>query len=117
MPISRYRCKKCGKEFQVFQKITDSPLKSCSFCAGKVDLIPAPLFHNTPSFSLAFVDKEEEKPSNVGNMRSSTPKVKAEKKSSEKKASRLAVGKKAVSKPKAKKQKDKKNNKVKKMKK
>jgi len=61
MPISRYRCKKCGKEFQVFQKITDSPLKNCSFCNGKVDLIPVPLFYNTPSFSLAFANKEEEK--------------------------------------------------------
>ncbi len=65
MPISRYRCKKCGKEFQVFQKITDEPLKKCSFCEGKVDLIPTPLFQNTPSFSLAFIDKEEEKPKEI----------------------------------------------------
>ncbi len=65
MPILRYRCKKCGKEFQVFQRITDSPLKKCSFCEGKVDLIPVPLFHNTPSFSLAFVEKEEEKPKEI----------------------------------------------------
>ena len=65
MPILRYRCKKCGKEFQVFQKITDSPLKKCSFCEGKVDLIPVPLFYNTPSFSLAFAEKEEEKINNV----------------------------------------------------
>ncbi len=59
MPISRYRCKKCAKEFQIFQRITDSPLKKCSFCDGKVDLIPTPLFFNTPSFSLAFAEKEE----------------------------------------------------------
>ena len=59
MPILRYRCKKCAKEFQVYQKITDSPLKKCSFCEGKVDLIPVPLFYNTPSFSLAFAEKDE----------------------------------------------------------
>ncbi len=59
MPISRYRCKKCGKEFQIFQKITDTPLQKCSFCEGKVDLIPTPLFYNTPSFSLAFLEKED----------------------------------------------------------
>ena len=118
MPISRYRCKKCGKEFQVFQKITDSPLTNCSFCAGKVDLIPAPLFHNTPSFSLAFVDKEEEKPKNIGSSRSSPSKARPEKKSVvQKKEKPRIAAKKAAPKPKAKKEKGKKTNTVKKMKK
>lgn len=85
MPISRYRCRKCNKEFQVFQKITDSPLTKCCFCEGKVDLIPTPLFYNTPSFSLAFANKDEEK-SNENKKIERNKKVGKPKKSEVKKA-------------------------------
>ncbi|MCE5281265.1 MAG: zinc ribbon domain-containing protein [Deltaproteobacteria bacterium] len=36
MPIYEYKCKKCGKEFEVFQGITDPVVKSCRFCRGPV---------------------------------------------------------------------------------
>jgi len=36
MPIYEYRCKKCGKEFEVFQKITAPDVTSCKFCKGPV---------------------------------------------------------------------------------
>jgi putative FmdB family regulatory protein len=36
MPIYEYKCKKCGKEFEVFQGITDPAVKSCKFCRGSV---------------------------------------------------------------------------------
>jgi putative FmdB family regulatory protein len=36
MPIYEYKCRKCGKQFEVFQGITDPELKSCKFCKGKV---------------------------------------------------------------------------------
>ena len=35
MPIYEYRCQKCG-EFEVTQKITDTPLKKCPTCRSKV---------------------------------------------------------------------------------
>lgn len=35
MPTYDYKCPKCGK-FEVFQKITDKPLKRCPKCKGKV---------------------------------------------------------------------------------
>ncbi|MFO1518574.1 MAG: zinc ribbon domain-containing protein [bacterium] len=35
MPIHRYQCRKCGKHFEMFQRITDEPVKKCSFCGGK----------------------------------------------------------------------------------
>jgi putative FmdB family regulatory protein len=35
MPIYEYRCDKCG-DFEVTQKITDSPLNRCPTCKGKV---------------------------------------------------------------------------------
>lgn len=36
MPIYEYKCRKCGKQFEAFQGITDQELKSCQFCKGKV---------------------------------------------------------------------------------
>lgn len=45
MPIYEYRCAKCG-DFDVSQKITESPLKKCPTCKGKVSkLISSPAFH------------------------------------------------------------------------
>ena len=35
MPIYEYLCQKCG-EFEVTQKITDSPLKKCPTCRSRV---------------------------------------------------------------------------------
>ena len=36
MPIYEYKCKKCKKIIEAFQKITDPPLKKCEFCGGKL---------------------------------------------------------------------------------
>ena len=35
MPTYDYICKKCGK-FEVFQKMSDKPIKKCPKCKGKV---------------------------------------------------------------------------------
>jgi putative FmdB family regulatory protein len=37
VPIYEYKCAKCGEVFEVFQKITDAPLKKCKFCSGEVE--------------------------------------------------------------------------------
>jgi len=36
MPIYEYKCRKCGKQFEVFQGINDPDLRSCKFCNGRV---------------------------------------------------------------------------------
>ena len=36
MPIYEYKCKKCGKEFEMFQGVADPAAKSCKFCKGPV---------------------------------------------------------------------------------
>ncbi len=36
MPIYDYRCEKCGKEFEIEQKISESPIKKCPKCGGRV---------------------------------------------------------------------------------
>ena len=37
MPTYEYRCLKCKKTFDHFQKMTDKPLTRCLHCGGKVD--------------------------------------------------------------------------------
>ena len=46
MPIYEYRCKKCGKDFEVFQKISDPAANTCKFCKGPAHrLISLSAFH------------------------------------------------------------------------
>ena len=46
MPIYEYKCQKCEKEFEEFQKITDPPVSLCPFCNGPVDkLLSLSSFH------------------------------------------------------------------------
>ena len=37
MPTYDYRCVKCKKKFEMFQRITAAPLKKCPKCNGKVE--------------------------------------------------------------------------------
>jgi putative FmdB family regulatory protein len=37
MPIYEYKCRKCGKQFEVMQGISDDAVKECTFCKGPVD--------------------------------------------------------------------------------
>src|SRR5712692_2115817 len=36
MPIYGYRCSTCGHEFEVLQKMSDTPHKACPKCGGKL---------------------------------------------------------------------------------
>lgn len=36
MPIYEYKCRKCGRQFEAFQGITEPELKNCKFCKGRV---------------------------------------------------------------------------------
>ncbi|HEY3297875.1 MAG TPA: FmdB family zinc ribbon protein, partial [Armatimonadota bacterium] len=36
MPTYGYRCNNCGRTFEVFQKMTDEPIKECETCHGEV---------------------------------------------------------------------------------
>jgi len=37
MPTYEYKCKRCGYEFERFQKITADPLTTCPECGGSVE--------------------------------------------------------------------------------
>ena len=46
MPIYEYECTKCGQLTEVWQKFSDSPIKKCESCKGKVKkLISQNTFH------------------------------------------------------------------------
>ena len=36
MPTYEYECQKCKKMFELFQSITEEPVKTCPKCKGKV---------------------------------------------------------------------------------
>ena len=42
MPIYGYRCKTCGHEFEVLQKMSDAAPKACPKCAGQLVKIVYP---------------------------------------------------------------------------
>lgn len=39
MPVYEYRCTMCADQFEVTQKITDSPLTECGRCGGELKKI------------------------------------------------------------------------------
>ncbi len=46
MPYYEYECTKCGNHAEVFQKISDQPIKKCELCKGKMKkLISQSTFH------------------------------------------------------------------------
>lgn len=46
MPIYEYECQKCGRQMEVFQKITERPLSKCEHCRGKLNkLVSLSSFH------------------------------------------------------------------------
>lgn len=46
MPVYEYECTKCGHQMEVFQKMSEAPLKKCELCSGKIKkLISQSSFH------------------------------------------------------------------------
>jgi putative FmdB family regulatory protein len=37
MPIYEYECLECGKKFEIFQKISEEPLRVCKECKGRLN--------------------------------------------------------------------------------
>jgi putative FmdB family regulatory protein len=37
MPIYEYECFDCGKRFEIFQKMSEEPLKECNVCKGRLN--------------------------------------------------------------------------------
>ena len=37
MPLYEYRCRACGHQMEVLQKVSDPPKRRCEKCSGRVD--------------------------------------------------------------------------------
>jgi len=42
MPVYEYACKKCGQRMEIIQKMSDSPLTTCTTCQGDIYRIISP---------------------------------------------------------------------------
>jgi putative FmdB family regulatory protein len=90
MPIYEYVCKKCGRQFEVIQKFSDDPLKTCSECKGKLSKMISQSSFQLKGAGWYVTDyagksksakKEDSKPGTDSTVKSDT-KPKAEEKSS-----------------------------------
>lgn len=43
MPIYGYRCSQCGHELEVFQSMSDAPLRVCPVCGGSLSKLLYPV--------------------------------------------------------------------------
>jgi putative FmdB family regulatory protein len=67
MPTYHYECEKCGHDFEIDQKITDSPKKVCPKCRGKLfrvihavsHILKGSGFYTTDYRSENFAEKEK----------------------------------------------------------
>lgn len=86
MPTYEYECRSCGEKFEVFQKMTDTPLKGCPKCGGRLRrligagsglIFKGPGFYATDYRSEIYKAKEKEyqkkKPSEARGAKESRP--------------------------------------------
>ncbi len=82
MPIYEYECQKCGETFELLQSISDSPLKKCKYCNGKVEkLISLSTFQlkGTGWYATDYANKNNNNNSRSKEKGSTTEKKKEEK--------------------------------------
>jgi putative FmdB family regulatory protein len=64
MPIYEYKCTKCGRLFELLQKINDPPLSKCLQCGGRaVKTVSAPAiqFKGNGWYVTDYANKEKNK--------------------------------------------------------
>ncbi len=81
MPTYEYKCQKCQRQFDVFQKMTDAPLAECSECHGPLKrligtgagfLFKGSGFYITDYRSDSYKQAERRASSDIGSSSSST---------------------------------------------
>ena len=69
MPIYEYRCKDCGRQFELIQKFDDPPRMRCRFCGGEAErIISLANFHlkGTGWYATDYKDKDKGPPKEKG---------------------------------------------------
>lgn len=66
MPTYDYKCLKCGNIFELFQKMTDEPVKECPKCKGEVKRLigsgAGPIFKGTGFYQTDYKNNGNTKP-------------------------------------------------------
>jgi putative FmdB family regulatory protein len=85
VPTYGYRCTKCGHQFEVFQRMSDEPIRTCPKCEGEVTKILYPsgvLFKGSGYYSTDYKGSGSSASSNgSGSTTESKPEAKPESKS------------------------------------
>jgi putative FmdB family regulatory protein len=87
MPTYTYRCNKCGTEYEVFQSMSDAPLKRCKKCRGALRrtfhpvgiVLKGPGFHKTDNRSKSYSGGEKKEASDKADSDKSDKAEKADK--------------------------------------
>jgi putative FmdB family regulatory protein len=73
MPIYGYRCEECGRELEVFQSMSDAPLKTCQLCGGALRKLLYPVgvqFKGSGFYTTDYRDGGSESKGSDGSSRS-----------------------------------------------
>lgn len=64
MPTYEYKCTACGHVFEIFQKMTDEPIKVCPKCKGEVKRLlgagAGPIFKGSGFYQTDYKNKKTE---------------------------------------------------------
>lgn len=94
MPTYEYECQACHKKFEVFQSITERPIKKCPYCrktsakrligAGAGIIFKGPGFYQTDYRSAEYKAKAKAEAEATGTATATATETKSESKSSKK---------------------------------
>jgi putative FmdB family regulatory protein len=63
MPTYQYKCLECGHDFEMFQKMSDEPIKECPKCKGEVKRLlgagAGPIFKGSGFYHTDYKNKSE----------------------------------------------------------
>jgi putative FmdB family regulatory protein len=65
MPLYEYKCDTCGAAFEIIQKITEPPIKTCPQCGGSVKKVisaPALQFKGSGFYITDYAKKDQHPP-------------------------------------------------------
>ena len=83
MPTYDYRCKECGITFELFQKMSDDPIKECVECSGEVKRLIGgglkPIFKGSGFYETDYKAKSKSPKSNDKTDNSKSPKKESKK--------------------------------------
>ncbi|MEN6358358.1 MAG: FmdB family zinc ribbon protein [Armatimonadota bacterium] len=81
MPTYVYRCKKCGHQFEIVQKMKDKPLTECPKCKGEIArlLFPVGIVFKGPGFHVNDYPSPGARATTTAGMSKSKPSPKTDK--------------------------------------